>query len=272
MARIQCVFCGSKPTTKEHAWPAWLAEEYPQLRSVRMAAASGQVMYAGPIQVANQVFSNRQYLAKTFDVQVKVVCKRCNNGWMSDLEASAKPLIGTIMHGTPLSLDAQSQRTLATWTFKTMAMLQFASPRLPPYPASHRQHLYASHEPPPSVFIWSARCIDTPGPTVPLVDYIFYDSSVGRETPSPKVAGPYRYTGAIRINQVAFQLLGIDGGILPSGFDHGYWGQHIIPIWPTGPNISWPPLHPLRSGQWTPFTMRFSKPFRATPKAGGCCI
>jgi hypothetical protein len=75
-------------------------------------------------------------------MQVKVpVCKTCNNGWMSDLETTASPLIKAMASGAVsrgggspipdgmrgvLGIEGRGQRTLAAWTAKTAAMLTLA--------------------------------------------------------------------------------------------------------------------------------------------------
>ena len=49
------------------------------------------------------------------------ICADCNNGWMSDLETRAKPLIIGLMNGSTKleSLDNHQRRLLARWAGKT---------------------------------------------------------------------------------------------------------------------------------------------------------
>jgi hypothetical protein len=51
--------------------------------------------------------------------QVRGVCESCNGGWMSDLENSAKPIIGPMIQGSGIRLDHPSQYVAATWLIKT---------------------------------------------------------------------------------------------------------------------------------------------------------
>lgn len=59
------------------------------------------------------------------DITVRVPCGRCNGGWMSQLEGRTKPILEAMMSGDAVVLDETAVRTVATWAFKTAAMLQF---------------------------------------------------------------------------------------------------------------------------------------------------
>lgn len=61
-------------------------------------------------------------------VRVKVVCKPCNNNWMSQLEDAAKPYIVELLtgHGT---LDAEELEVLGRWAIKTAMMCEYWYPR-----------------------------------------------------------------------------------------------------------------------------------------------
>lgn len=58
---------------------------------------------------------------KPASFRLKQVCEACNNGWMSDLENAAKPLIlGLIKNGLELNdLTEEERRILARWAGKT---------------------------------------------------------------------------------------------------------------------------------------------------------
>jgi hypothetical protein len=100
-----CLFCGAtdRKITKEHIWPQWLADVLrglPRLGRVERwsSTAGGQA-------------SRQPFLSST----VKVFCDECNNGWMSQLEAAAKPLVGPMVLDEAMDLDAAAQRIVANW-------------------------------------------------------------------------------------------------------------------------------------------------------------
>lgn len=106
MAR-QCVFCGSsKDLTREHVLPDWLSEIGLDPRP--------SIHHAGPI---NRL--PRQWSARPFATTVKMVCAACNNGWLSQLEGAAKPVIAPLIRGEGRRLPYDDQALIAAWTCKT---------------------------------------------------------------------------------------------------------------------------------------------------------
>jgi hypothetical protein len=58
----------------------------------------------------------RRFLRQPFlSATVKAFCDKCNNGWMAELEAVAKPIIGPMVLDEALDLDADAQWTVANW-------------------------------------------------------------------------------------------------------------------------------------------------------------
>jgi hypothetical protein len=53
--------------------------------------------------------------------RVRVVCGKCNGGWMSGLQEKAKPFIVPLMLGQPTVLRPPAQQTVAAWA--TMAVM-----------------------------------------------------------------------------------------------------------------------------------------------------
>lgn len=47
--------------------------------------------------------------------KLRVVCERCNNGWMSRLQDKAKPVLIPLLTNKRWQLDLESQKTLASW-------------------------------------------------------------------------------------------------------------------------------------------------------------
>lgn len=145
-AKKTCVFCGvvlhGKGTdrcckTDEHINPKWLVEhlgmgEMP-VTGIRWAVPSGTI-------IEHQRHGSRTFVSGR-------VCAGCNNGWMSDLETEAKPiLIRLIADPSELSsLSEHERHTVARWTLKTAAVLNQASfgnaanPLDRPIPAEHRR-------------------------------------------------------------------------------------------------------------------------------------
>jgi hypothetical protein len=105
----QCVFCGSSDLTREHILPDWLTEIGLDLKP--------SIHHAGPL---NRL--PRQWSARPYATTVKMVCAACNNGWLSQLEGVAKPVIAPLILGEGRRLPVDDQALIAAWTCKTALM------------------------------------------------------------------------------------------------------------------------------------------------------
>jgi len=103
----RCVFCGSTSNlTREHVLPDWLTNVSLDLApSLHRAAPLNRVP--------------RQWSSTPFKTTVKLVCASCNNGWLSSLERSARPVLTPLIRGDPHRLPAGAQALIAKWTCKT---------------------------------------------------------------------------------------------------------------------------------------------------------
>jgi hypothetical protein len=73
------------------------------------------------------------------------VCASCNNGWMSQMESAAKPLLLALFHGRRdvADLDFRERQLVARWTAKTAYMLNSASNYCLKVPVQHLQFIRA---------------------------------------------------------------------------------------------------------------------------------
>ena len=69
----------------------------------------------------------------------KIVCQQCNNGWMSQLQASAKSLLSSMFNGEVVSLGPTDQHTLRRWSTMTAICNQYSSGE--DVDAARREHL-----------------------------------------------------------------------------------------------------------------------------------
>jgi hypothetical protein len=113
MAR-RCVFCHGEPVNQEHALPRWLARLF----------SDEIVDFERTLQLGNAEPEVRPWRGRPFSATVGGPCASCNNGWMSDLEVQAAPLLTPLIRNQDAQLDAGEQHVIATWAIKTMLMLR----------------------------------------------------------------------------------------------------------------------------------------------------
>ncbi|MCX7365202.1 MAG: hypothetical protein NTV97_25690 [Alphaproteobacteria bacterium] len=118
-----CIFCGSQyQITKEHVFPKWL-------RSIFVRAPTDTHTFGfhdaaarrGGSSIARRISGQGQVGSKS----IRKVCKKCNNGWMHDLEEDARPLLQDLVHGYSRTLSTLDQRILTDWIVKTTMTSEF---------------------------------------------------------------------------------------------------------------------------------------------------
>jgi len=76
-----CLFCGGPADSKEHAFPEWISE---------IAPGEGDLKH-GRGSEADDIHT--EWVNSGFDIQVRQVCRECNQTWMSDMETKTKDLL-----------------------------------------------------------------------------------------------------------------------------------------------------------------------------------
>jgi hypothetical protein len=98
---IPCLFCDNDSGSKEHLWPKWIHERKD----------------FGPLNF--QLGGSANKIIPDPEIKVKTVCRVCNNGWMSTLEADNIPTIGGMLQDISMPLDEAQQKSVAAWSIKT---------------------------------------------------------------------------------------------------------------------------------------------------------
>jgi hypothetical protein len=127
-----------------------------------MLANEGPLPHLHQISQEGRPDKVRRYSKDAYSVTVGVVCKTCNNGWMSTLESQAKPYLDPMLHGHGRALHATGIRTLAAWALKTSMMVEHmdgAKRRV--IPSEEYAHLFENGEPSERVRIWMAAYTGT---------------------------------------------------------------------------------------------------------------
>jgi hypothetical protein len=119
----RCAFCRSEVgrLSAEHVLPAWLLREV--LPAGTTARTKRHVSFSHLVK-REHTEARREEGPVNASV-VRKVCRDCNNGWMSSLEAEVKPIAASLARGIPLTLLTEGQRVLAFWALKTTIMLEY---------------------------------------------------------------------------------------------------------------------------------------------------
>ncbi|MGO7332018.1 hypothetical protein [Rhizobium leguminosarum] len=126
----KCIFCGGKGLTKEHLFPQWMRPllqgyvEASELPSYAQLRTFGGLSVPG-LPSANG-WNNQGYI---FNKRLRVVCRSCNNGWMSQQEQATKSLLTAMIEGRPAPLGQDEQFQLALWCALRAAIFERDDPK-----------------------------------------------------------------------------------------------------------------------------------------------
>jgi len=156
--RIRCIFCQGFGLSREHIIPDWVQQIIPkkptagQNFTLRTTLPSDQPPGFRPRHTRSRVRQGHPISRK-----VKVVCKRCNTGWLSALEEELKLRLTSLVIGMPLTLTPWDQRRLATWAAKTAMTAEFLHPKSAAITFEEREYLRLHREPPKAFNVWAAH-------------------------------------------------------------------------------------------------------------------
>ncbi|RWK51070.1 MAG: hypothetical protein E5X54_32995 [Mesorhizobium sp.] len=141
-----CVFCRNpvrdlhtgRTRSREHVFPFWALKGLSAVRDLiefsRMEAISADGMTA---QLSEQTSIRRLDLNNFL---LGDVCSKCNNGWMSALEARMKPILAKLT--AKVALPMAEREVLAKWAMKTAYVLScYLDPPVGRIPAKHGHQL-----------------------------------------------------------------------------------------------------------------------------------
>lgn len=106
-----CVFCGKEGSlSREHIWPDWLSKMY--LRKGDEKHTFGSRTHLDKDLVRDGTYERPGHL---FSLRNRLVCQNCNNGWMSQVENEAKPIIVRMISGEKHKLSRDQLDILSFW-------------------------------------------------------------------------------------------------------------------------------------------------------------
>lgn len=117
-----CVFCGStaEKLTKEHLYARWLQpflfglHPHRNPRALHWVSSGDGDMATGKLSRAGDMHSQT----------LKVVCKKCNSGWMADLQEAVKPILIPLLKDE-WSVSVEAQATLSAWVAMTAMVREY---------------------------------------------------------------------------------------------------------------------------------------------------
>src|SRR5450759_5037390 len=162
----RCIFCGGTPITKEHIFAAWMRDFLPTIPNSRTdhdTSLGRRDLKSGKIMSYS---TSKGKLDKPGDHRsrgLRVVCRNCNNGWMSEIQNIAKPILIPFLKGQWPRITQDDQYILSVWAAMFSMVFEFAHPETVGISQDHRTFLkeFKQHKTmPKNWFVWIGQFDD----------------------------------------------------------------------------------------------------------------
>lgn len=173
--------------------------------------------------------------------RIRVVCISCNNGWMSQIEEEAKPILTPMIKGEVTILNREEQESLARWISLKVLICEHAG-GTPISSPEVRQKFMHDRSPLRGMNIWLSRC-----------DAAWSQSAFSRQTASIRI-DPVGTTDSYPVQNVQTVTIGIgnaffyiDNNLADAGFNIEFRNRGTFSrVWPVvDERLFWPPLRAL---------------------------
>lgn len=242
-----CIFCGGGNLSKEHVfWPEWVSPlmgKKPDDRRQETFSDNLNPRTLEPVSTSKQLVRPGHNSTK----KLRVVCKTCNETWMSRLEDQAKTVLLPLIAGANVvTLDRERQTIIATWIALKVLVAEHAQPDTTVHSPEARKKFMDSPTVPPGMSVWIARCASESWEA----GYKRYAASIKR-SPVPMIKGELKNVQALTFG-VGYFFAHVLSTTLPGksfSFESVDKGA-IIPLWPiSADSISWPPPRTITAGE-----------------------
>jgi hypothetical protein len=250
MAR--CAFCLREgKLSGEHLWSDWICELFPD---IEVKFRKRFVSDANATEWEKSGMGHR----------VKVVCKHCNENWMSDLESKhAKPALkGMILGDAPVRLNREQLVSIAIFAFKSAVIGDHMQNAKPFFLSLARQKFSRTLAIPSGCQVWIG-CIGESDP---------HHATCGMRysyTPPGIPNGYHIYTFTWGVGRFVLQLTStrwktgrLRRRVIPHLTQNSYWNDAAIPIWSKVQMpafVQWPPPRHLVGNVLNEFSDRWRR-------------
>jgi hypothetical protein len=230
----RCIFCESdEKLTKEHVFGKWIKKAVvnPHPRTDHFVFINGAPKVPGAFNRPGAPHSKH----------LKVVCRTCNNGWMSALQANAKEHVLGLLRGE-LDINAKdNMKHIASYAAMVTMVLEFSDLNTLTVPQEERSYLRDKWAPPENWQIFAGRSID-----INQTGAIWHTAGL---FPLPKpgdevLQGPNVQVTTVIFGQSFIQTISGPPDVLPRPLEHAQkWG--LFAMWPLQLlSQKMPPIHP----------------------------
>lgn len=223
-----CIFCSRRANSDEDVIPKWI------LRLLRR-----QERERVPMRTYRFGQPPKDHMVGESAQKVGSVCGKCNNGWMSNLEADLKPILTPMILGNSVSLTLVRRERITTWLTKCAMMYESMAQGEKFYDGLDHHHLRNTVNPFQSTSVWLGRYTGTVARHI--MDYRFL---LRQQAPGGSVK---IIVLTMVIGQLALQLTNAKWSTLVPQIDLPTFvlpttKDMLVQVWPASfTEVQWPP-------------------------------
>jgi hypothetical protein len=147
-----CIFCDGKPLSREHIWAKWLRPYMPRLQGRASQVITRRRVISDDVREVTAGLSHGS--THGYSQTLKIVCHKCNNGWMSQIQTRAKPWLQALAQGKWSDLDVNAQQALAAWATMFTIVAEYLDPQATAIGRSERRLFRETQSALPGWRIW----------------------------------------------------------------------------------------------------------------------
>ena len=247
-----CAFCGptKEPMSPEDVWPRWLSKYFRENFKTRQF---GQVVTHLKSGLVNSGTGQRAKM------EAPVVCRKCNNEWMSAIEILAKGILAPLLDNPkrPRPINDADAITLAAWMMVKGVVLDhymlLGHGQTKPFFSPQQRSVIRTMNVPPSrnVWVWMGRRQMLRSPISGDFQTLYYSKFAAK---TQKDLRAFVFT--LAVNEVVMQLVAFKSATrkplllqyIPYAWrpSIGVWSDYLYEVWPSRLRaIAWPPPRQL---------------------------
>jgi hypothetical protein len=247
-----CIFCGSGPTEVEDVIPKWMQAKLPR----GLPKGQGVMTIAGDEKVPLTTHKSMPY-----NQRAKVVCRPCNNHWMSDIEDRASGHLKPMMfQDGDIVLDRAAQQKVATWGVLKTMLVPYLAPKPDRIVPDHYAEFRRIKEPLKiGQVVFLARHDGSQWPGFEAWSFVIEDKESSDALPEMKAYGV-----TFHVDNLVVQLIGFAFKTwIPRLHIPNMFLPYIKQVWPIQEDsIVWPPSVTMDSTTLLRFRSWFGLLFR----------
>jgi hypothetical protein len=251
----QCIFCGGDGLSKEHFWPEWAAPllpSYPINQHVEQRFVQANKVLVAPPKTRNKP-------GNAWTKKIRVVCKTCNNGWMSKLETAVEPALTPLIKGDTASISETDGLTIARWITLKVLVAEHNTQGSAVATVEQRRVFRDSLTIPDNFKIWIGRC----GVDGWQTAYWRHDGTVSASPDiKPEHSNRNIHQVTFGVGTLLITVIHTTVKELPVTFDFTQGGL-MTALFPSSGSIEWPSSKSLTSFEATQIARILDSLFRS---------